>query len=379
MNPLSEGWGSLRRLRSVPAGAHRRVRGAVAAAGGSPPPAEVPPGRVVGRAIGRTVAEDVAASRREAVVALGELLGETAAVAAAAVTTPAGRPILPGLRVTRAVAELAALDEPARARFADLVGGRPPVFAAYLLGTLATGRGIALVETLADAVAAKRRDARWLHRHLGLLEGGPGPATFDDDDGARLRLRQFSPNMSGPASLIVLRALADPAYSLWLTTGAHADSARPPDGLPFEYRFREQQSRVHDAISRRALGPAPWPSFLGLPPWALARFMNRFTLLAGARFGWESADGSDAQRVRDLVDAALDALTAGVPVPLFLGRANERHVVLAFNLPVARGSLRLYDPARGEVLDVEVAALATGGVAGWDRLEGVLVPLPLGP
>jgi hypothetical protein len=325
------------------------------------------------------VAEDVAASRRRAVAALGALLGDATASGAATLLTPAGRPVLPGLRVTRAAAELAALDEAARGRFVELAGGGPPAFAAYLLGTLATGRGIDLVQAVAEAVAAKRRDARWLHRHLGFLEGGPGPATFDADDGARLRLRQFSPVMSGPASLIVLRALADPSYSLWLTTGKHADSARPPDGLPFEYRFREQQSRVHDAISRRALGPAPWPSFLGLPPWALARFMNRFTLLAGARFGWEAADGADPRRVRDLVEAALDALTAGVPVPLYLGRSNERHVVLAFGLPLARGTLRLYDPARGEVLDVEVGALVSGGVAGWDRLEGVLVPLPLAP
>jgi hypothetical protein len=206
--------------------------------------------------------------------------------AAAAVTTPAGRPILPGLRLPRAAAEVTALDAPSRERFLARFSGAPPAFAAYLLGTVATGRGIDLVDALADAVTGHRRDARWLHRHLGLIDGAPGPATFDDDDGARLRLRQFSPVMSGPASLIVLRALADPAYSLWLTTGAHADAARPPDGLPFEYRFREQQSRVHDAIARRALGPAPWPPFLGLPPWALARFVNRFTVLAGARFGW---------------------------------------------------------------------------------------------
>lgn len=369
---MSEGWG--RRARSGPAGSHRRVRGSRPAAASRP--ADVPPGRTVGRAAGRTVADDVAASRQEAVAVLAVVLGEGLAAAAADVTTPAGRLILPGLRLTRAAGELTTAAGSERDRLVALVADARPTFAAYLLTTLATGRGVDLVAALAGAVEGHRRDADWLHRHLGLLDGGPGPATFEADDGAELRLRQFSPTMSGPASLIVLRALADPAYSLWLTTGTHPDASRQPDGLPFEYRFREQQSRVHDAISRRALGPAPWPGFLGLPPWALARFVNRFTLLAGARFGWQSAEGAGPDRVRDLVDAALDALTAGVPVPLYLGRTGERHVVLAFGASPA--GVRLYDPARGEILDVEIAALVAGrGIAGWEKLEGVLLPLPL--
>jgi hypothetical protein len=80
------------------------------------------------------------------------------------------------------------------------------------------------------------------------------------------------------------------------------------------------------------------------------------------------------------VAATLDALTAGVPVPLYLGRTGERHVVLAFAAPDdgPDARLRIYDPARGEILDAEVAALVDGaGPAGWERLEGALVPLPL--
>lgn len=373
---MGEGWGPLRRRWAVPAGAHRRARGG--AQGAASGPTDPSPGRTHGRAAGRTVAEDVAAARADAVATLAGVLGDELAVGIPAVTTPAGRPILPGLRLSRAATELSALEPPARARLVELLDGARPAYAAYLLLTLATGRGIEPAEALAEAVARHRRDAGWLHRHLGMLDGGPGPATFEDDDGAKLRLRQFSPAMSGPASLIVLRALADPAYSLWLTTGTHLDPARPADGLPFEYRFREQQSRVHDAMARRALGPAPWPGFLGLPPWALARFVNRFTLLAGARFGWQSADGADPGRAQELVDAALAALTAGVPVPVYLGRSGERHVVLAFQ-QVGPGTLRLYDPARGEILDVGAAALAGGGLAGWERLEGVLVPLPFVP
>ena len=379
---VPDAWDALRRLRSGPtrrpgpgSGAHRRPAG--------PTPEAVEHGGHAGgtgthRAVSPAVPA-VADARRAAIAALGVLLGEGLA-AAAEVTTPGGRLLLPGLRPTRVAAETRALDAPGLTRLRAVLEGAPPVFAAYLFGTLATGRGIELVESLARAVAGHQRDANWLHRHLGVLDGLPGPATFADDDGSKLRLRQFSPVMSGPTALILLRVFADPAYALWLTSGAHVDNDRPPDGLPFEHRFRTQQARVHEAISKRALGPASWPRFLGTPPWALARFVNRFTVLAGARFGWQ--DAGDGERVPDLVAAVLDALEAGVPVPLYLGRPGERHVVLAFGrVPDSSGErLRLYDPARGEVLDTDVAGILAGrGVVGWERLEGVLVPLPLTP
>ncbi len=314
----------------------------------------------------------VADARRAAVAALGVLLGEGLATAAVEVTTPGGRPLLPGLRLTRVAAEARALDAPGLARLRGVLDGAPPVFAAYLFGTLATGRGIDLVESLADAVAGHKRDANWLHRHLGVLDGAPGPATFDDDDGSKLRLRQFSPVMSGPtvadpaagARGPGVRAVADhrrarrrgPAARRPAVRAPLSDAAGPRPRSDLEARARPG-----------AVAPFPRHAAVGARPLRqpLHRPRRRAVRLAGR--------GATASASPTLVAAVLDALEAGVPVPIYLGRAGERHVVLAFGrVPDGPGErLRLYDPARGEVLDVDVAGILAGtGVVGLGAARG---------
>jgi hypothetical protein len=249
-----------------------------------------------------------------------------------------------------------------------------PTMGAYLLAMLATGRGPQAVAALADAVGNHARDTSWLHRHLGVLGGRPGPATFLDDDGAALRLRQLSDTTCGPTCAIVLRVLLDPAYALWLTTGDHLEPERSGDDLPFEQRFRNQQQAVHDAVTRRALGPAPWPKAFGSPPWALAAFLNRFTGLTGAHFGWVPVDGDNPVQLGRCLAAVVRGATAGVPVPVYIGRHVDRHVVLAVG--AQPDSVVVYDPAAGAIVDVPLSDWAAGqvGIAGWDHLESVVVP-----
>jgi hypothetical protein len=312
-------------------------------------------------------------------VLLAGAFGPEALAALQAVLRPGGAPVVPGARLALAADRLIAFSESERVAVSAQIGNAHPALGAYLTLTLATGRGAAAVDRLADRVSVHRRDVGWLHHHLGVLSGIPGPATFTDDDGARLRLRQQASAMAGATAVVLMRVLLDPAFGLWLTTGIHLEPDREPDGWAFEQRFRSQQNKVHAAINRQGVGPMAWPRFLGTPPTALARFVNRFGDLTGYRFGWVDLDGADDERKNAALSVLRAALVAGVPVPVYLARPADRHVVLALPGPAIDPlpeHVRVYDPAAGVVLDVAAQAWAAGaaGVTGWERLEGVVLP-----
>lgn len=306
--------------------------------------------------------------------ALSGLIGDAALAAVDDLRRADGREVLVPYRLVLAADRLEAAGVGGRETVAKVLSTAGPTLTAYLVSMLATGRGPEAVERLSTAVAAHAKDANWLHRHLGVLSGLTGPATFVDDDGAALRLRQFGPTTCGPTCAIVMRVLLDPAYALWLTSGDHLEPERPSDGLPFEQRFRTQQHAVHEALTRRAIGPIPWPRALGSPPWALAAFLNRFTGLTGGHFGWVPVNGDDPVHLGRCLDAVLRGVSAGLPVPVYVGRHVDRHVVLAIGSRA--DAVVVYDPAAGAVLDVPLADWEAGrvGIAGWDHLESVVVP-----
>jgi hypothetical protein len=305
---------------------------------------------------------------------LARLIGQSDFDAVEQVRRADGRELLVPYRLVLAADRLAMAGVEGRETIVKAINGGTPTMTAYLFEMLATGRGPDAVRGLSSAVAAHARDAKWLHRHLGVLGGLVGPATFVDDDGSALRLRQLADTTCGPTCAIVMRVLLDPAYALWLTSGDHLEPERSGDGLPFEQRFRSQQHAVHEALTRRALGPAPWPRALGSPPWALAAFLNKFTGLTGGQFGWVPVDGDNPVQLRRCLDAVLRGVSAGLPVPVYIGRTVDRHVVLAIG---SRGeAVVVYDPAAGAIVDVPLADWEAGrvGIAGWDHLESVVVP-----
>ena len=305
---------------------------------------------------------------------LAQLTGESVLAAVEQVRRADGREVLVPYRLVLAADRLVTSGVEGRESVAKAVNGTTPTMTAYLLAMLATGRGPEAVQGLATTVAGHAKDANWLHRHLGVLSGMAGPATFVDDDGAALRLRQLGPTTCGPTCAILLRVLLDPAYALWLTTGDHLEPERSGDGLPFEQRFRCQQQAVHSSLTRRAIGPAPWPRALGSPPWALAGFLNRFTGLTGGHFGWVPVDGDNPVHLRRCLEAVLRGVAAGLPVPVYVGRHVDRHVVLA--IATRPEAVVVYDPAAGAIVDVPLADWEAGqvGIAGWDHLESVVVP-----
>jgi hypothetical protein len=337
-----------------------------------------------GRHAGPVVAEELTAAAfnilgEPPAVLLAATFGAEALAALQSVHRPGGSPVVAGARLALAAERLLALDEDDRAGLSEVIGSAHPALGAYLTQTLAAGRGAVAVCRLVERVGLHRRDVGWLHHHLGVLTGIPGAATFTDDDGARLRLRQQSSAVAGATAVVLMRALLDPPYALWLTTGIHLDPDREPDGWAFEQRFRAQQNAVHSTISRQVVGPMAWPRFLGTPPTALSRFINRFAGLTGYRFGWVALDDVANERRQAALTVLRAALVAGVPVPVYLGRPADRHVVLALPGPVTDPPpehLRVYDPAAGAVVDVAASSWAAGaaGMTGWERLEGVVLP-----
>jgi hypothetical protein len=132
-----------------------------------------------------------------------------------------------------------------------------------------------------------------------------------------------------------------------------------PDDLPgVVARAHRRLTSTHSARDRFQV---PWPRRLGTPPWAVA---NALTALTG---GTRVA----AVNARPRPEVGYEVLVAQVrtrPVAVYLGsRWLPRHVVLAFQEVHREDAVRLFDPARGELVTVPRDRWAHHrvGVAGW--------------
>jgi hypothetical protein len=299
------------------------------------------------------------------------------AASAAAELTPGGRPVLTAHRLARASTASAALSPAEAERLHILLDSSSPTLAAYLLAALAAGHRLPRVDQLAADVAPYAADSDWLHRHLGLLDGAIGPATYVDDAGNDFQLRQLAPVTCGPTALIVLRALVDPVYALALTTGGNPGDPALTSARMVEQRFRAEQNAVHHAATRGAVGPLPWPKRFGTPPWSAARHLNHLSWVTGVEYAWQPVDSADPDHLREQLVSITLGLALGVPVPLYVGKQVDRHVVLALGHRERR--IEVYEPSRGAVVAIAEEDVVQNRLhaAGWPRLEGVLTPRPV--
>lgn len=209
--------------------------------------------------------------------------------------------------------------------------------------------------------------------------------------------RQTDATTCGSAVLAMLAATGDPSLAIWLVTGAlPAGVPSPPEmvgapqgalallaGAPAERRFAALQRVLKRRSTERALLGLPWPGVFGTPPWGAAR-VARFP---GVAYHHEPLDDTDRAVLSGVLDAVVEAATAGIPVPLYSGgdtarglrTAAPRHVVLVVGSG-ARG-LRVFEPGAGRVLTVSKAVLLAGGrpqpaLGGWQHLTWVLQPHP---
>ncbi len=202
-------------------------------------------------------------------------------------------------------------------------------------------------------------------------------------------LRQRSSTTCGSASLLVARALADPAFAARLllgladTTGT-AKLAGPADpggtadlagagGVAARFAAAEQtvKHRTNALVGPTGLQP-PWPHALGTPPWGAAHEMTRITGVPyRARYVGPDSPGARAAGY----DAVARTVAGGRTAPMFVGDgAVPRHVVLAVGLDGE--ALSLYEPASGDVVRLNRDQYVAGGfaIAGWTVPWAVVVP-----
>nr|BFF18364.1 hypothetical protein GCM10025730_18850 [Promicromonospora thailandica] len=175
--------------------------------------------------------------------------------------------------------------------------------------------------------------------------GFPRRLNLPSLDGATAAAVQIDETTCGAAVLAMLGLAGDPRAALRLASGDPADG------------FARLQRAVHAATNRRALGPAGWPRSYGTPPWGAARFAS----YGGVRYVHRVAGP------RAVLETAVAAARAGVPVPLYTGgdvtggweAAVPRHVVLLTLADGAGsgGSAVLYEPSGAGLHTVPVAAL----------------------
>lgn len=209
------------------------------------------------------------------------------------------------------------------------------------------------------------------------------------------RAQQRDATSCGSAVLVMLAATGDPGLARWLDTGRLPDGPRPPeipaDGAPGASdaagRFAAAQAHVQERTRHRALGPVPWPTGLGTPPWTAAREARFPGVRYRVRVFDDAAD--QAATVLGLVEAAT---LRGHPVPFYVGgdvrggitRALPRHVVLAVPPPRGTGlggALQIYEPAAGSVFSVHPGELLDRrephpALGGWTHVMMVLLPVP---
>lgn len=209
-----------------------------------------------------------------------------------------------------------------------------------------------------------------------------GPLTW-----AGAPARQHDPTTCGSAVLAQLAAAGDPVLAIWIETGLRTGPVAPPElvaaqaaARPGDTRFDALQRALKRRSTQRALLGLPWPGALGTPPWAAARTAR----YADVRYEHRVVDAGRISRLEHAVSLVEEALRAGIPVPLFSGgtlatgvaSAVPRHVVLV--TAVTASGWLVYEPSRGEVLELLTADLGTprprAALGGWTVPAWVLLP-----
>ena len=158
-----------------------------------------------------------------------------------------------------------------------------------------------------------------------------------------------------------------------VVAGALCGRTVPTDAPGFARLVLDTHRRLTSPRSASGRSQLPWPRRLGTPPWAVAAEMRQLT---GLRYHALAV----APQTRDRRwSAALTAVRAGHPVPLYVGnRWLPRHVVLAV---AARRTdqgdhLVVHDPATGHlrILTGSSWRSASLRLSGWDVGWLVLAP-----
>jgi hypothetical protein len=260
---------------------------------------------------------------------------------------------------------------------------------------LATGAPLDAVAMLAATWESLDADAKTLVRDTlsfrnlptrrnSLSRRDPGPVVW-----GKVTATQVSQTTCGAAVMAMMLMMGDPLVAMWVASGRRGSGYMPPEVLEADVRGRAHhtvadrwntlQLGIHDAVTRRGLGLAPWPRAYGTPPWR----MDNLTRFAGLRFRGVLVDDARVDEVAALAAHARAALADGIPVPLYVsgdsargwGSVVPRHVVLLVG--VDGDAFVVYEPSSGALHRLDLGALGAGPVAAlgnWNRLAWAVLP-----
>ena len=228
----------------------------------------------------------------------------------------------------------------------------------YLLEALAAGHSAADVVTFARLIRGKRPG--WLRSHLNLIDpDGSGSVVYHSSP-----VQQTDDTTCGSMTVLMARAMTDPLYALYLTTG---DSAVRADAgtAYFQTRLTAEEHRIHDATNRF------WPQRLGSTPDGLSSELNRHADALGSRYEPRLVIGIGGTSARrDAVAAAGN----GQPVPVLIGNLIPRHYILLIGR--AGGDLLFYEPGYATVGRISAQSFLDGkiDVIGFHHIYAVVTP-----
>jgi hypothetical protein len=182
----------------------------------------------------------------------------------------------------------------------------------------------------------------------------------------------------GAAAMVVARFLGDPGYRTLLEGGSLTSPRTLAGDTALRERFKSETLAMHQRITGLAdvsgKPQIPWPRKFGTPPWAVARQLSGTVGADGTRatYSWHVARTSLPGAYQRLLDAS----RAGRVSAVYVGTTwVPRHVALVVEA-TARGTLNVYDPARGRLDELDRLAFLGSRVdiAGWDVAWFVATP-----
>jgi hypothetical protein len=267
-------------------------------------------------------------------------------------------PPQPAPKAARVAKTLAAATPAERARVEATLVAAGSAERPYLLQALAAGHSAAEVVTFARLIRGKKPG--WLRRHLSLI----------DPDGSHWVTYRFSPvqqtdNTScGSMTVLMARAMTDPLYALYLTTGDSADRA-DASAAQFQARLTAEDDRIHDATNRF------WPQRLGSTPAGVSAELNRHADELGTRYESQLVTGAGG---KSALEDAVKAAGSAQPVPVLIGNWIPRHYILLIG---REGSdLLVYEPGYATVDRIDAQNFLDGkiDVIGFHHIYAVVTP-----
>ncbi|RZS30564.1 hypothetical protein EV193_11685 [Herbihabitans rhizosphaerae] len=286
--------------------------------------------------------------------------------------------ILSHNEAARANSRLDELPAGERARFEALLdNAKSPEEKAYLMKALAAGHPIDKVEQFGGQING--RDPVWLRDHLTPVYTPDGDRKPGEETEVTYGCSTTQWEQDGPtcvaSSTVTARAMTDPLYSMYLTTGGHPDDPAQTCPDAFNRRLEAEQRRVYD-------DNRPW--YADNPEWAGGYDgMKRDEGLEAANeeigpptgIEYEHRELEDAGDRRDVLDEVERAVDEGKPVPVQVTGDDGGHQMMIVGHE--GDMLQIYNPW-GELVWVTEDQFVNGGMDaaadGLPNTDGVHIP-----